>query len=565
MRVEPLVLGIHEDTNANAAVVRGGEIVAAVAEERLTREKFQGGFPSRSVQAVLDLAGVTMDGLDAVVAGNRTHFLPRLPGGHLMVGGEHDLFGVPHKAWLTLQAGFAKGDSRGARLAEAVCRHSLARRFRRAVPLVDHHTAHAWTAYLTSSFPTALAVSVDNLGDGFAARVFDCHDGRCVPLWGSDAIASPGQFYGEISQFLGFHVLMAGKVTGLAARGDWRRAYPVMEKLFALTADGTDFRLPPLWSKNRRTGLFADLARYSAEDVAAAAQKRLEDVLVAYVRRGLQETGRRHVVLAGGVFANVLVNQQVWELPEVDGLFVHPAMSDQGIGAGAALGFVADRVALQPRPIPHVFLGPEFGEEACGQALERAGVRYRRSPDVDAEVADAILAGRVVARFAGRMEYGPRALGHRSILYHTRDPAVNDWLNRRLQRSEFMPFAPATLAEHAGACYEGFGPGIAHAARYMTVTFRCTGTMRRQSPAVVHLDGTARPQIVDEAADPGYYRILRRVHEGSGIPSIINTSFNLHGEPIVCTPGDALRSFAASRLDVLALGPFVVEGGPGPR
>lgn len=565
MRAEPLVLGIHEDTNANAALVRGGEIIAAVAEERLTREKFQGGFPARSVQTVLDLVGVTLADLDAVVAGNRTHFLPRLPGGHRLMGGEHDLFGIPHKAWLSLQARFARDGSRSALVAEAISRHSLARRFKRPVPLVDHHTAHAWSAWLTSGFPEALAVSVDNMGDGFAARVFDCRNGRCVPLWGSDAIASPGQFYGEISQFLGFHVLMAGKVTGLAARGDWRKAYPVMEKLFSLCADGTDFRLAPLWSKNRGRGLFRELARFPAEDIAAAAQQRLEDVLVAYVLRGLKETGRRNVVLAGGVFANVLVNQRLWDLPEVDGLFVHPAMSDQGIGAGAALGFVADRMTLSPRAIPDVFLGPAFTDEQIGQALERSGARYRRAADVDAEVAAAILDGRVVARFTGRMEYGPRALGHRSILYHTRDPRVNDWLNQRLQRSEFMPFAPATLAEHAESCYEGFGPGIAHSARFMTVTFRCTEAMRRQSPAVVHLDGTARPQIVTEQADPGYYRILRLVHEGSGIPSVINTSFNQHGEPIVCTPDDALRSFESSRLDLLAIGPFVVEGGAGAR
>jgi carbamoyltransferase len=563
MSTEPLVLGIHEDTNANAALVRGGDIIAAVAEERLTREKFQGGFPARSVETVLALGGVTLDDLDAVVAGNRTHFLPRLPGGERLMGGEHDLFGFPHKAWLSVQAGFARPGSIGGRLAEAFSSRALARRFGRPVPLVDHHTAHAWSTWLTSSFPEALAVSVDNMGDGFAARVFDCRAGRCVPLWGSDAIASPGQFYGEISQFLGFHVLMAGKVTGLAARGDWRRAYPLMERLISLNADATDFQLAPLWSKGRRRGIFLELSRFSAEDVAAAAQQRLEDLLVAYVRRGLQETGLRNVVLAGGVFANVLVNQRIWELPEVDGLFVHPAMSDQGIAAGAALGWTAAMSPVAPRPIAHVYLGPGYSEEAIGQALERAGAAYRRVADVDAEVADAILAGRVVARFTGRLEYGPRALGHRSILYHTRDPRVNDWLNERLNRSEFMPFAPATLEEHAAACYEGYGPGIAHAARFMTVTFRCTPAMRRQSPAVVHLDGTARPQIVDPESDPGYHRILQRVYEGSGIPSIINTSFNLHGEPIVCTPEDALRSFRQGRLDLLAIGPFLVDRAPG--
>ncbi|MFH1465403.1 MAG: carbamoyltransferase C-terminal domain-containing protein, partial [Pseudomonadota bacterium] len=202
---------------------------------------------------------------------------------------------------------------------------------------------------------------------------------------------------------------------------------------------------------------------------------------------------------------------------------------------------------------------PGYPEDELGAALEASGLRYRRVPDVERAVADAILARRVVGRFTGRLEYGPRALGHRSILVHTGDPSVNHWLNARLHRSEFMPFAPATLGSHASACFGDYGEGVAHTARFMTVTLRCTEQMRRQSPAVVHLDGTARPQIVHEEPDPGLHRILSLVHEASGVPSVINTSFNLHGEPIVCSPEDAIRSFLEGRLDTLALGPFVVD------
>ena len=558
MTEPPLILALHEDTNANAALLRGGEILAAVAEERLSREKFQAGFPTRAVASVLAQGGVTLDQVDALVAGNRFHFLPRLPGGERLIGGEHDLLGLSHKAWLGLQARLP-GEGPLARVAEGLSRRGLAHRLGRTPVLVDHHSAHAWSAYLTSPFPEALAVSIDNMGDGFAARTFEAVGGRLRPLWGSDATASPGQFYGEISQLLGFHLLMAGKVTGLAARGDWRRAYGVMARLIALRREDTDFALPPLWSKSRRRGALAELSAFSPQDVAAAAQRRLEDVLVAYVRRGLRETGRRHLVLAGGVFANVLVNHRLWSLPEVEGLFVHPAMSDQGIAVGAALGWWAEQRAISPRPISHVFLGPGYSEEQLGAALEASGLRYRRVPDVDRAVAKAILARRVVGRFTGRLEYGPRALGNRSILVHTGDPTVNDWLNARLRRSEFMPFAPATLASHAQACFSDYGAGVDHTARFMTVTLRCSEAMRRLSPAVVHLDGTARPQIVHPEPDPGLHRILSLVHAASGVPSVINTSFNLHGEPIVCSPRDAIRAFLEGRLDLLALGPFVVE------
>jgi carbamoyltransferase len=157
------------------------------------------------------------------------------------------------------------------------------------------------------------------------------------------------------------------------------------------------------------------------------------------------------------------------------------------------------------------------------------------------------------------MEYGPRALGNRSILASTEDAQVNDRLNARLGRSEFMPFAPSTLAEHAADCYLDYGPGADLTSRFMTITFDCSDRMKAASPAVVHLDGTARPQVVHEADSPSYHRILRLVFERTGVPSVVNTSFNLHGEPIVCSPRDAIRSFRAARLDALAIGPFLVR------
>lgn len=553
----PLILAVHEDSNANAALLRGGEILAAVAEERLTRVKFQGGFPSRAVAEVSRIAGAAIEDVDAVVAGNRLHFLPRLFG-TAPIEGEHDLLGWRHKSYLTLQD-WLRRHAAADRAVVALNRALLRRRFHRDVPLVDHHTAHAYSAYLTSPFGEALAVTVDHFGDGWSGRVFACRHGRCEPMWGTGALDSPGQFYGEIAQFLGIHVLNAGKVTGLAARGDWRPAYPVMERLFRLEDDDRRFVLWPLWRKSRGRGPCRDLARFSPAEVAAAAQKRLEDLLVAFVRRALRETGDRYLVLSGGVFANVLVNQRLWNLPEVEGLYVHPAMSDQGIAVGAALAHLADTVGLTPRPLPHVFLGPEYDEDQMGQALEAARLPYERCPDVDARVADLLVQGQVVGRFTGRMEYGPRALGHRSILFHTADRSVNDWLNARLDRSETMPFAPATLAEHAPVCYEDYGPGAAHTARFMTMTFRCTEAMRRASPAVVHLDGTARPQVVHEDTTPRLHRILRLVHEKTGVPSVLNTSFNLHGEPIVCRPEEAIRLFRERRVDALALGPFLLQ------
>jgi carbamoyltransferase len=276
----------------------------------------------------------------------------------------------------------------------------------------------------------------------------------------------------------------------------------------------------------------------------------------------------RRLAVAGGVFANVKFNQRVHELEEVDELFIHPAMDDGGLSVGAALGvFVARRPEVAAGLVSRlddVYLGPAFTDEQIRRALEQAGVEGSKEPDVHRAIARRLAAGDVVARFTGRMEYGPRALGGRSILYQTGDPSVNDWLNESLRRTEFMPFAPATMVEHADERYVGL-EGARDPARFMTITFDCTEVMARESPGVVHVDGTARPQLVDRETAPDFHRILTEYHALTGIPSLVNTSFNMHDEPIVCSPSDALRAFLQGGLDWLAIEDHLVANPRGPR
>ena len=232
-------------------------------------------------------------------------------------------------------------------------------------------------------------------------------------------------------------------------------------------------------------------------------------------------------------------------------------MGDGGCGTGAALAEFAGSLATRSR-INDVYLGPDYSANEIVEALKRAQLPFTHYQPIEPKIAMLLAAGKVVARFDGRMEYGPRALGHRSILYHAKEPAVNQWLNQRLGRTEFMPFAPATLYEHREACYKHI-KGADYAAEFMTLTFDCTDEMKRDCPAAVHVDGTARPQLVSETGSPGFHRILTEYHKLSGIPSLINTSFNMHEEPIVCTPDDAIRAFLQGNLDCLAIGEFLVE------
>jgi carbamoyltransferase len=304
---------------------------------------------------------------------------------------------------------------------------------------------------------------------------------------------------------------------------------------------------------------------FDPADLAASVQLLLEEVGVGFVRYWVEKTGLNRVAVAGGVFSNVKFNQRVHDLEEVEEISIHPGMDDGGLSVGSALALLSE---VRPASATHmmgglenVYLGPSFDEGTLRQAIAETGLAYRREETIHRVIAEKLAEGKVVARFWGRMEYGPRALGARSILYQTRDPTVNDWLNDRLKRTEFMPFAPATLRDQARRCYRGI-EGAEDSARFMTITFDCTEEMKAQSPGVVHVDGTARPQLVDEATAPDFFGILREYHGLTGIPSVINTSFNMHEEPIVCTPSDALRAFQAAELDWLALGDYLV-GRPG--
>ena len=372
---------------------------------------------------------------------------------------------------------------------------------------------------------------------------------------------SLGAFYSYITQICGFKAgRHEGKITGLAAHGkpvhvDLLEALLTYRKgtfvnvgniFFHSALEELAKRLPPDWNK---------------ADLSASIQQHAERLAVEFTRYWLARTGHPHVALAGGVCANVCVNQAIHEIPEAEGCFVHPGMSDCGMGIGAALAAWYDReprAPLNTRCLDDVYLGPAYTDTEIAKALQAADVEFGYPDDLEAEVARLLSEGAVVARFDGRMEYGPRALGNRSILYQPTDPSVNDWLNKALVRTEFMPFAPSTIYEERSRCYRGTN-GAERTARFMTITFDCTNWMAERCPGVVHLDGTARPHLVRREDNPKYYRIIEQYRTLTGLPSIINTSFNLHEEPIVCTPDDAIRAFKLGHLDYLAIGGFLAR------
>jgi carbamoyltransferase len=582
------ILGIFDDHNCGCAVIEDGRILAAVEEERLSRIKFHNGTtedgpPYRSLASVLELTRSDRSNIDAVAIAIQ-------PPGELLKLVLDDLFKAQRiDRWITYSF-FSKSIRwdkyflfyaywynwsrirQVKRLLKQVDLDGI------PVELVDHHLAHAASAYYTSGLRDAFVVTLDGQGDGLSGTIYHGEKGSLAKVGDVSSYHSIGLFYNYITWMLGYKPNRhEGKITGLAAYGDPEHTREAYQKLFRM--DGPEFRYElakkvfqhayPHRSNYPKllTASNGVLDPYSPADVAAGVQVLSEECTTQWVSHYLKKYlakrgGEADVCMAGGVFSNVKINQRVAEIEGVRSVYIFPAMMDGGLCVGAALwayyhrcpGAKADAPKMR---LKDVYLGPSYSDNEIEESLKVSGLKYKHYNDIE-EVIGALLAkGRVVARFNGRMEYGPRALGNRSILYQSTDPTVNDWLNEKLKRTEFMPFAPSSLFEDAGKLYHRIKNNT-FPAEYMTITFDCTPRMSKACPATVHVDGTARPQLVTREINESYYRILKNYKRKTGLSTFINTSFNMHEEPIVCTPGDAIRAFKLGHLDFMAMSNFLV-------
>lgn len=572
------VLGLGTEGDSGAAIVEDGRILAAVNEERLSRLKLVVGFPRGAIAEVLRLTGSSLDEVDAVLVGStRDLFTDRLEPFHGWFQHTGGGFGARVKRAAgrlsryrdrvpALEAGYYALLAPSFARRRAAIRGILRKEYGLRCPIhfVDHHLAHLASAYYTSGYRDALVMSVDGGGDAKSSLVYAVRDGRWEYLHEVSAFHSLGNYYAYATHLCGFKAMKhEGKVTGLAAHGTPRHV-PLLKE-FVDEVGGTFRNLGGVAHLEAIRELERRLpSGWNREDLASSIQAHTEELVRRYVRHWSRATGLRDVALAGGVFANVRVNQEVHRLDEVERIFVHPHMGDGGLAVGAALaacvpGILPRPMAADARPLSDVYLGDDLSEAEVARALGEAELRPEPlEAPLEEEIAELLAQGYVVARAAGRMEYGPRALGNRSILYQPADRGVNDWLNRNLRRTEFMPFAPATKYEERDRCFEDVD-GAEHAAEFMTVTFTCTPWAQRHMPGVVHVDATARPQLVREDRNPGFYRIIDAFHRRTGLPAVINTSFNMHEEPIVCSAADSIRAFLDGNLDYIAIGPHLVK------
>ncbi|MCB9745264.1 MAG: hypothetical protein H6741_12230 [Alphaproteobacteria bacterium] len=559
-----LILGLADNHDAGAALVQDGRLVAACAQERIDRKKNSGAFPWGAIDAVLDQVGARYRDVDRVVVG--TAFTPswalrRFPQLHHQRKSEGGQFDPLLNAYVVYQSLLRRSGLHT--LEVEACRKLLERRIhergmaRASVDVMGHHAAHAEAAYRSQPNPRCLILTVDAMGDGLSATVSMGRVGQVDRLWTQSGFAAVNTYYSRVTEYLGFRPNRhEGKITGLAA---YAPPNPHLVEHFRSQLDfvGPGFTRTNYFKRQAKDDAFySELADFSREEVASALQANLERAITAFVSHWVEHTEVHDVAVCGGIFANVKLNQRIAELDEVRSLWVFPNMGDGGLAVGAALA----AGGVPPHALETLYLGPSYTRTQIARELHVAKLTPERPADLADRVAALLAEGKVVARFDGGMEFGPRALGNRTVLASPADPAVNDWLNARLQRSEFMPFAPVVLAEDAPRLFHGV-PKAAQSARFMTVCFDCTDDMKRLAPGTVHVDGTARPQILQEGENPGYAEILRRFKARTGIPVLVNTSFNMHEEPIVCSPFDAIRAFKSAELDALIVGEFLVERG----
>lgn len=578
------ILGINAyHGNASAALVCDGKLVAAVEEERFNRVKYAAGFPAAAIRYCLQEAGITLSDIDHVA-------VPRNPFARL---GTKLFYALRMPSFARERAKvISKFTGIPAALASAFdCDPS---KIKATFHRVEHHQAHLASSYFVSPFEHAALLSADGLGD-FASSMWGSGRGNRMSIDGSIAFPhSLGLYYSAVTQYLGF--LKFGdeyKVMGLAAYGEPSHLKEFRD-IVLFRPDGGEFgfRLgldyfthhksgPEMsWADSDKTPvlgkMFSDAlpkrlgvpARQPDEpleqrhrDFAATLQARLEEVYLGMLRKLAAKTGAKAVCLAGGVAFNCVANGKIFDATPFEQVYVHPAAGDAGLAVGAAF-HVWHQILGKPRSfvMNHAYWGPSYDSSAIKSAVESGGLTQggftvSELPDDELfrRTATIISEGKILGWYQGRAEWGPRALGNRSIVADPRRPEMKEVLNRRIKHREiFRPFAPSILASKTGEWF-----AKSHPSPFMTLAYSVLPAKRDAIPAPTHVDGTGRLQTVSRDANPRYYDLIAEFERQTGVPVVLNTSFN-DNEPIVCRPQEAVDCFLRTQMDALVLGNILV-------
>lgn len=564
------ILGLYDGHDSGAALVRDGAVLAAVSEERLRNVKHYAGVPSKSIESVLTAGNVDPSEVNAIALAGRwlLRTYPVLKEGGGKIGWKVKLWqrlspyiSSPFLTRIQLETFARFRDIKGIR--KTLDAHGLAEK---ELIIVGHHLAHAAAAYRSSPFADEkiLVLTCDGAGDGLSSTVSIGKSDEIEQVTASTYYHSVCNImYSEVTGYLGMkrwdHEF---KVMGLAPYGNPDNCIDVMQRIIRIDEKN------PL--KFRNTSGACDTQVYKKlknwlegarfDNIAAAAQLHYEQLLGTWVKNAMESTGIHKLACAGGGFLNVKVNKLIREIPDVEDAFFYPASGDEGLAIGAALqGYhefcKRDGISAKKSPLTDLYFGPSYSTEDIALCLKQSDLgSYTYLENPADEVTSLLLDGKIVAWFDGRMEYGPRALGHRSILADPRHQDVKRTLNSQIKmRDWFMPFAPSILEEDMKTYLQNpfYAP-------YMIMAFDTTDRWEDIQAAIHPQDLTARPQAVRKDWNPKFWETISAFRGKTGVGALLNTSFNLHGYPIVCTPEQALWTFENSKLDAMILGNYLI-------
>jgi carbamoyltransferase len=564
------VVGVHNGHNSSAAVVQDGQLAFALQEERLTRVKNQGGLPKLTLQRISSdypVDGIGNESLPVAFGGRNLTACDWQREAILKSYGQSSSGPVGNLKRLARRNAFVSDSINFVKFRnlEKELNTVLPREHPDALGF-DHHLCHAAAAYFGwgKMDEKVLVLTCDGAGDCACGSVNIGENGKLKTIARTEESHSVGAFFGKITYLLGMAPMEHEyKVMGLAPYAEnareARKLAEEFDQLFEF-----DPHNPMMWRRNNGSPAMQFAADYLADriqrkrfdHVAAGAQLFIEQFLARWVENCVRLTGIRRVALSGGVFMNVKANKRILELPEVEELFVFPSCGDETNAIGAAWLRYHQMYKQIPQPLEHLYLGTACTDEDVDRAIKKyeftSAVFIEETSDIERQVAELLANNKIVARFKGRCEFGARALGNRSILANAADAHAVRTINSMIKCRDFwMPFAPSVLTERSEDYFRKPKP---MPAPHMIMTFDTHEEKRAAIPAAIHpQDFTGRPQEVSEATNPFYYSLIKHFEELTGEGVILNTSFNLHGEPVVCTAEDALRVFDVSGLQYLAL------------
>lgn len=574
---DPVFLGINNDyVDPSVAIVRGGKVLAFAEEERFIRQKHaHGRYPVNALRFCLDQAGVELEEVRSIgVNWNLTAYSD---------GTMEEFYREIQTQWnVDAQTAAWQRSRLGKRNRDnylKVHQQNLYRAFgdARLPEFIDipHHYTHAFQAFRQSPFDEAVCLTIDGSGDQHCTVVWHCGPDGIVPLKEICMPHSLGWVYAAFTEYLGFRAYDGEyKVMGLAAYGRSDEALSAkVGRVLRLDLDDVEYRVDPTYihyGSHRYSGRFTDelvelcgrRPRLPAEDItpwhedlAFAVQHALEVAVERLVRWAVAGCGIDKVCISGGVGLNIKMNSHIYQLPDVSDFFAHPLCGDSGAAAGSALAACHQVCGAGPEKLSTLALGNQQDEDDIRAALDTAKLEYDRVDDLCGSVVDDLVEGKIVGWFQGRMEAGPRALGQRSILADPRPVENRDKVNRVIKFREYWrPFCPSLPEESMAQYFDDYTDGY-----FMNISFVANKRLRQEAPAIVHVDGTCRTQMVKKSVLPLFHELLTRFGARTGVPVLLNTSFNVKGEPVVCTVTDALRTFWSTGLDTLVAGPFIVR------